>query len=150
MPEIKSDEELGELIKKVRSVAVIGISPDKKKASYFVSEALLKRGFKLYGVNPKYEGQEILGMKVYGSLSDIPEEIEVVLVFRPPSEVPKIMEEAIKKGFSIFWMQPGTTNLLVKDDLLKLGYTVVSERCMKEVSERFLPLTTENKGARDG
>lgn len=142
MPEIKKDEELAEIIKKVKKVAVVGISKDEGKPSYYVSKALVERGFKLFGVNPKYEGQEILGMKVYSSLLDIPEELEAVLVFRPPNEVPKIAEEAKKKGFSVFWMQPGTTNLGVKEELINLGYTVVSERCMKEVSERFLPKTT--------
>lgn len=138
MPEIVRDEELGEILKRVKKVAVIGISPHKEKASYYVSEALLKRGFKLFGVNPKYKGHEILGMKVYGSILEIPEEIEVVVVFRPPNEIPKIMDEAIKKGFYIFWMQPGTTNDLVKDELIKLGYNVVADKCMKVISEKFL------------
>lgn len=142
MPEIKKDEELAEIIKKIKKVAVVGISKDERKPSYYVSKALIERGFKLFGVNPKYEGQEILGMKVYSSLLDIPEEFEAVLVFRPPNEVPKIAKEARKKGFSVFWMQPGTTNLRVKEELINLGYSVVSERCMKEVSERFLPKAT--------
>ncbi len=138
MPVIDKDSDLYEILKGNRRVAVIGISPDPLKAGHFVPKTLKEKGFELYGVNPKYEGQKILGINVYGSLNEIEEDIDIVLVFRPPKDIPSIVEEALSKGFKTFWMQPGTVNEKVKDELDKKGFNVIAGRCMKIESERLL------------
>lgn len=138
MPILEHDPELYNILKGSRRVAVIGISPDPLKAGHYVPKTLKEKGFELFGVNPKYEGQEILGIKVYGSINKIEQEIDVVVVFRPPSDIPKIAKEALLKGFKTFWMQPGTVNEEVKEDLDKRGFNVVAGRCMKIESERLL------------
>ncbi len=138
MPVIDKDSDLYEILKGNRRVAVIGISPDPLKAGHFVPKTLKEKGFELYGVNPKYEGQKILGINVYGSLNEIEEDIDIVLVFRPPKDIPSIAEEALSKGFKTFWMQPGTVNEKVKDELDKKGFNVIAGRCMKIESERLL------------
>lgn len=138
MPVIYNDNEILEILKGERRVAVIGLSPDPLKAGHFVPKTLKEKGFKLYGVNPKYEGQEILGIKVYRSIGDIKEDIDVVVVFRPPKDIPDIANEALLKGFKTFWMQPGTVNENVKEELDKKGFKVVAGRCMKIESERLL------------
>lgn len=138
MPIIEKDRDIYEILKGSRRVAVIGISTDPLKAGHYVPKTLKEKGFELYGVNPKYEGQEILGIKVYGSLDKIEEEIDVVCVFRPSKEMPEIAKGALLKGFKTFWMQPGTVNEEVKEDLDKKGFNVVAGRCMKIESERFL------------
>lgn len=138
MPIIEQDPELFNILKGSRRVAVIGISPDPSKAGHYVPKTLKEKGFELFGVNPKYEGQEILGIKVYGSINKIEQDIDVVVVFRPPRDMPEIAKEALLKGFKTFWMQPGTVNEEVKEDLDKRGFNVVAGRCMKIESERLL------------
>lgn len=138
MTVITKDSEVYEILKGSKRVAVIGISPDPKKAGHYVPKTLKEKGFELYGVNPKYEGEEILGIKVYKSLIEIEEDIDVILVFRPSKDIPDIASQAISKGFKTFWMQPGTVNEAVKDDLEKKGFNVVAGKCMKIESERLL------------
>ncbi|MBK3331606.1 CoA-binding protein [Persephonella atlantica] len=138
MPVIESDEKIKEILEKQKNVAVIGISADPSRPSYFVSEVLQKYGFKLYFVNPKYAGQEILGEKVYRALSEIPDQIDIVDVFRRPVDVPPVAEEAEKKGFKTFWFQPGTVNEEVVKSLSDKGYNVVVDRCMKVEAMRLL------------
>ncbi|MDK2790800.1 MAG: uncharacterized protein PWP15_1309 [Methanothermococcus sp.] len=125
------DDEIKRILQESRTVVVVGISPNPEKPSYFVSESVKKCGFKIYFVNPKYSGQEILGEKVYPAIKDIPDEIDIVVVFRKPSEVPHIAEEAKEKGFKTFWLQPGTENKEVVEQLLKEGYKVVVGRCIR-------------------
>ncbi|NTV28446.1 MAG: CoA-binding protein, partial [Methanothrix sp.] len=104
----------------------------------FVSDVLQGRGFKLCFVNPNYAGRTILGEKVYASIRDIPDEIDIVDVFRRPSAVPALAEEAKKKGFKVFWMQPGAESPEAIKQLDKEGYGVVAGRCAKIESSRLL------------
>jgi predicted CoA-binding protein len=138
MPIIKTDQDIKKVLENSKTVAVIGISEDTSKPSYFVSEVVKSFGFKMYFVNPKYEGKEILGEKVYKSILDIPDEIDIVDVFRRPADVVFTAQEAIKKGFKTFWFQPGTYNNQVAEDLDRLGYNVVADRCMKVECQRLL------------
>jgi len=138
MPVINSDQEIKEILKTQKRVAVVGISPDPSRPSYFVSEVLKRYGFKLFFVNPKYSDQEILGEKVYRSILDIPDEIDIVDVFRRPVDVPPIAQQAEKKGFKTFWFQPGTVNEDVVKELSQKGYNVIADRCMKVEAVRLL------------
>lgn len=100
-----------DVLKKAKTVAVVGISPDPNRPSYYVSERLISRGLhKVYFVNPKYAGQEIMGIKVLPSLSDIKESIDIVNVFRNPAHTEPIFEEAIRIGAKCVWLQPGSEN----------------------------------------
>lgn len=138
MPLLESDEEIREVLRGTKRVAVVGISADPSKPAHYVPMVLKDKGFELYGVNPRYAGWEIGGVRIYGSLQEIEGEVDVVVVFRPPEDLPKVAEEALKKGFKVFWMQPGTVNEEVRDRLLGLGHKVVAGRCMKVESERLL------------
>ncbi len=138
MTVINNDRDIKKILKESRNVAVVGISPNPSKPSYFVSEVLQKYGFKLFFVNPKYAGEEILGEKVYGSIKDIPEKIDIVDIFRRPADVPDVAREAKEKGFKTFWFQPGTVNNQVVEDLNSEGYNVVVDRCMKVECIRLL------------
>ncbi len=131
MPILETDEEIKKVLDESKNVAVIGISKDPSRPSYFVSEVLKRCGYKLFFVNPKYAGEEILGEKVYKSLLDIEENIDVVDVFRRPADVKFTAEDAVKKGFKTFWFQPGTYNEEVAKELDKKGYNVVVNKCMK-------------------
>jgi len=138
MPILTREEDLRRALKDCRTIAVVGISPVPYKPSYFVAEVLKEFGFKLYLVNPNYAGQEILGEKVYASLKDIPGEIDMIDVFRRPSALPALCQEAKEKGFKVFWMQPGTENPEAIKQLDREGYKVVAGRCAKVESSRLL------------
>ncbi len=131
MPVIEDYDELREILKKSRTVAVVGISPDRYRPSYFVSETVKRYGFKMYLINPEHEGEEILGEKVLGSLKDVPEKIDILDVFRRPQAIPKLAEEARKVGFETFWLQPGTENREVIEALDREGKNVVPGLCIK-------------------
>ena len=138
MPILTREEDLRKALKDCRTIAVVGISPVPYKPSYFVAEVLKGFGFKLYLVNPNYAGQEILGEKVYACLKDIPDEIDIIDVFRRPSAVPELCREAKEKGFKVFWMQPGTESPEAIKQLDREGYDVVAGRCAKVESTRLL------------
>jgi predicted CoA-binding protein len=138
MPVLTKEDDLRRALLDCKTVAVVGISPIPYKPSYFVAEVLKEFGFKLYLVNPNYSGQEILGEKVYACLKDIPEEIDMIDVFRRPSAVPALVKEAIEKGFKVFWMQPGTESPKAVKLLDDEGYNVVVGRCAKVESARLL------------
>ena len=138
MPILTKEEEIKRALLDCRTIAVVGISPVPYKPSYFVAEVLRDRGFRICLVNPKYAGQEILGEKVYACLKDIPEEIDIIDIFRRPSAVPDLAEEAKAKGFKVFWMQPGTENPETIKKLDKEGYSIVAGRCAKIESSRLI------------
>lgn len=138
MPILREDKDLKSAFQNCRTICVVGISPDPYKPSYFVSDVLQSRGFKLYFVNPNYADMTILGEKVYASIQDVPDEIDILDVFRRPSAVPALAEEAKKKGFKVFWMQPGAESPEAIKKLDKEGYSVVAGRCAKIESNRLL------------
>ena len=138
MPILREDEDLKEALTSCRTICVVGISPDPYRPSYFVSDVLKSHGFRLYLVNPKYAGHVILGEKVYACIEDVPDEIDIVDVFRRPSVVPALAEEAKQKGFKVFWMQPGTESPEAIKKLDEEGYRVVAGRCAKIESNRLL------------
>jgi predicted CoA-binding protein len=138
MPILREDEDLKEALTSCRTICVVGISPDPYRPSYFVSDVLKSHGFRLYLVNPKYAGRVILGEKVYACIEDVPDEIDIVDVFRRPSVVPALAEEAKQKGFKVFWMQPGTESPEAIKKLDEEGYSVVAGRCAKIESNRLL------------
>ncbi len=128
---LTAKEDLRRVLLDCRTIAVVGISPVPHKPSYFVAEALKSRGFKIYLVNPNHAGEEILGEKVHACLKDIPDEIDIIDVFRRPSAVPALAEEAREKGFKVFWMQPGTESPEAVSLLEKDGCSIVAGRCTK-------------------
>lgn len=137
MPLLSDDEGICRILEEARTICVVGISPDPSRPSHFVSSALMDLGFRVYLVNPIYAGQTILGQRVYSSVRDIPDEIDIIDVFRRPSSVPELAEEAERKGFRTFWMQPGTENMDVARRLLQGGYNVVLGRCTRTESLRL-------------
>jgi len=138
MPILREDRDLKDALTSCRTVCVVGISPDPYRPSYFVSDVLQSRGFRLRLVNPNYAGRIILGEKVYASIKDVPDEIDLIDVFRRPSAVPALAEEAKQKGFKVFWMQPGTESPETIKKLDDEGYRVVAGRCTKIESGRLL------------
>ncbi len=115
-----------EVLKNAKVITVVGFSDNPERPSYYVTERVLKKGFhKIYPINPKLKGQKIIGLEVYGSLEEVPEHIDIVNVFRNPAHVEPIVQEAIKLGAKVVWLQPGAENYEVIDkykDKIKFVY----------------------------
>jgi O-acetylhomoserine (thiol)-lyase len=93
-----SDAQIRAILARVRVIAMVGASSNWNRPSYFVMKYLQGKGYRVIPINPGIAGQELLGEKVYASLRDIPEPVDMVDVFRPSNETPKIVDEAIAIG----------------------------------------------------
>jgi predicted CoA-binding protein len=132
------DEELKEILIHYKTVAVVGISPKEDRPSYSVASYLKSNGYRIVPVRP--DGDTVLGEKVFPNLLEIPEEIEVdiVDVFRKSEDVPPIVDEAIRRGAKVLWMQEGIVNKEAGTKAEKAGLKVVMDRCMKKEHQRLL------------
>ncbi|TRZ88039.1 MAG: CoA-binding protein [Streptomycetaceae bacterium] len=125
-----------EYMKSAKNVAIVGASDNPSRASYFVSTYLLSAShYKLFFVNPNLE--TILGQKVYKSLEDIPEPIDIVDVFRKASDIPGVLDEAIAIKAKTFWMQLGISDGVSAERGVAAGLNVVQDRCLKIEHARF-------------
>ncbi len=128
-----------DVIRKVltwRNVAIVGLSANELRASNFVGRYLQIRGYNVIPVNPRET--TILGNKSYASLSEIPEPVDTVDVFRRPELVPAIAEEAVAIGARCLWMQFGVINQEAAEIAEAGGLHVVMDKCMKVEHARFL------------
>jgi len=122
------DEEIRDILGRFRSVAVVGISGSEEKPSHQVARYLKEHGYIVYPVNPRYTS--ILGGHCYPSLLEIPDPVEIVDIFRRPSAVPDIVEDAISCGARVIWMQQGIVNNEAAQRARDAGLRVVMDRCM--------------------
>jgi predicted CoA-binding protein len=125
------------ILQRYRRVAMVGLSANPNRPSYFAATYLRDYGYELYPVNPAYTGQEILRSTVYASLADVPGPLEVVDIFRKPEDVPPIVDEAIRLGAKVIWMQLGVIHHEARQKALDAGLEVVMDRCMKIEHARF-------------
>lgn len=124
-----TSEEVKVLLSSVKTIAVIGLSPDSSKASYRVSAYMQEHGYKIIPVYPKEE--TILGEKVYRSLDEIPEPIDIVNVFRKPGAVPAIVDKVkTLTGVKAIWLQQGIVNNEAAADAKAAGLQVVQNKCI--------------------
>lgn len=126
-----------EILATAKTIAIVGLSAEKTRASNMVASYLKDEGYRIIPVNPRAAGEEILGEKVYKSLKDIPVPVDVVDIFRPASEVPKIMEEAIAIHAKAIWQQLRITDLASAEKAQKAGLLAVVDKCMKMEHGRF-------------
>jgi len=132
------DGEIKDTLGRVKTIAVIGISPKEDRPSHIVASYLKSKGYRIIPVRPDEE--TILSEKVYHNLMEIPKEIEVdvVDIFRKSEDVPPIVEEAIKRGAKVVWMQEGVIHKEAGEKAEKAGLKVVIDRCMKKEHQRLL------------
>ena len=132
------DEEVKDTLRNSKTIAVVGISPREDRPSYIVASYLKSKGYQILPVRP--DGDEILGEKVYHSLSEIPKEIrlDVVDIFRRSEDVPPVVEEAIQQGAKVVWMQDGVIHIEAGEKAEKAGLKVVMDRCIKKEHQRLL------------
>ena len=119
-----------------RTVAVVGLSGNELRPSYFVGYYLKRHGYRIIPVNPRET--EILGEKCYASLADIPETVDIVNVFRAPSALPQIARDTVAIGAGAMWCQFGVINeegaRIAEDG----GVTVIMDRCIKVEHARYV------------
>jgi hypothetical protein len=122
-----SDAETREILRSFRSFAVVGCSPRPERDSHRVARFLLERGYRVVPVNP--HAAEILGLRCYPALRDIPEPVEVVDLFRRREAVPPFVDEAIAAGARVIWMQLGVVHDRAAEKARRAGLVVVMDRC---------------------
>jgi len=121
-------DEVKEILESVKTVAVIGLSPDETKASHRVAKYLQSVGYKIFPIYPKEE--TILGEKVYRALTDIPEKVDMVNIFRKPAVVMAVVDKAIERGdVDVVWAQIGIVNNDAGEKAIANGMKVVQNLC---------------------
>ncbi len=125
------DAKLIRILGSVKTIGMVGVSSNWNRPSYFVMKYLQSKGFRVIPVNPGLAGQTLLGEKVYASLRDIPDKIDMVDVFRDPKAAPGIVDDAIAIGAKVVWMQLGVRNDEAAAKAEAAGIEVVMNRCPK-------------------
>ena len=126
-----SDEYLKDILQSVKTIAMVGASPDKTRFSYGVLRVLHETGYDMIPVNPKPEITEIRNLKVYPNLAAIDRPVDMVEVFRKPEDLYGVAEEAIAIGAKVLWGQIGVINHEAARLAEEAGLKVVMDRCPK-------------------
>jgi hypothetical protein len=133
---MNNDEMMKEILLNTKTIASVGLSGNEEKVSNGVGAYLLGHGYQVIPVNPTAD--EILGKKSYPDLSSVPEKIDVVQVFRRPEDVPPVVDEAIKVGAKVVWMQEGIVNEEAAQKAREAGLQVVMDACMRATHQRLI------------
>ena len=120
---------LRRVLRETRTLAIVGLSADWNRPSYFVAKYMKEHGYNIVPVNPKYK--KILGETCYPDLRAIPEPVDLVDVFRKPAECASIAQDAVTIGAKVLWLQIGVINEDARRIGLSAGLTVVMDRCVK-------------------
>lgn len=121
-------DEIKNILRLLKVVAVVGLSDKTDRPSYHVAEYLQGKGYKIIPVNPMIQSWN--GLKSYPDLKSIPEHIDIVDIFRKPADVPAIVEEAISAGAKVIWMQEGIVHNVAAESARTAGLQVVMNKCM--------------------
>jgi uncharacterized protein len=122
-------QDLRRILKTCHTIAVVGLSANWYRPSYFAAKYMLDHGYRVIPVNPAYT--EILGQTCYPSLRDVPEKIDMVDCFRKAEDIPPLVDDAIAIGARVLWMQLGVINEDAAAKARTAGLEVVMDRCVK-------------------
>ena len=125
------DAAMRRILGQVKTIAAVGMSANDMRPSYFAMLYLQQKGFRMIPINPRYAGQEILGERVLASVDDLAEPPDMVQMFRRAEEAPAIVEDAIRIGAKVFWMQLGVRHEEAAERARAAGLEVVMNRCPK-------------------
>jgi len=134
-----TDDFLRNILRRTKTIAVVGVSANPVRPSYYVARYLGLKGYKVIPVNPGLAGQELLGNTVYPDLKSIPDDIDMVDIFRRPDAVPQIVDEALARwpALQTIWMQIGVTHNEATAVAEARGVDVVQDRCPKIEYQRL-------------
>jgi uncharacterized protein len=131
-----SDGQIADLLRNAHTIAVVGLSSNRFRASNGVSRFLQSAGYRIIPVNPNETS--VLGEKAYARLEDVPEKIDIVDIFRRPEFVPEIVEAAARIGAQAIWMQEGVVNDEAAARARDAGMVVVMDSCILKEHQRLL------------
>ncbi|MFZ0013768.1 MAG: CoA-binding protein [Acidimicrobiia bacterium] len=134
LPDATALERL-QIIQNFDSVALVGVSANPIRSSNFVASYLVRTPFRTYPVNPAYD--EVLGLKTYDTLYDLPEVPDIVDVFRRHDAIPEVVDQAIDVGAKVVWLQLGLRHDEAAQKAVDAGLLVVQDRCLKIEHARF-------------
>ena len=127
-----------EILTKYKKIAMVGVSNDPTKASTIVMKYMQKYGFKVYPINPKAQGQKILGEEVRGKITDIKDSIDIVNVFRPSKEVLDIAHDTVNIKAKVLWLQLGIRNEEAKKLVEEKKIEYIENKCTKMEYQKHL------------
>lgn len=122
---------LRRILQQCRSIAVVGLSAEWHRPSYFAAKYMQAHGWRIVPVNPRYAGRDVLGEPCFARLTDIPFPVDMVDVFRRSEEVGPIAEQAIAIGAKCLWQQIGVKNIEAAERARAAGLDCVADRCVK-------------------
>ena len=131
-----SDQEIKKLLRSAHTIAVVGLSSSRFRASYGVSQYMQSAGYRIIPVNPNE--QQVLSEKAYPSLEDVPEKIDIVDVFRRSEFVSEIVDAAIRVGARAIWMQEGVADEAAAQHARDAGLFVVMDSCILKEHRRLM------------
>lgn len=122
---------LRRILKENRVIAVVGLSADWYRPSFFAAKYMQEHGYRVIPVNPRYAGKQVLGERCYASLREIPDKVDLVVVFRKSDDVMPVAEDAIAIGARVLWQQLGVKNEAAAAKARAKGLETVMDRCVK-------------------
>lgn len=128
-------DRLRRILEETHTIATVGFSTHAEKPSHTVPRYLMRHGYRVIPVNPGAD--EILGLKAYPSIADVPVPIDLVQIFRPSDQVGPHVDAAIAAGAKVIWMQQGIVNQQAAERARAAGLEVVMDRCMKVDHQRL-------------
>ena len=131
-----NDADMIEMLRAARTIAVVGLSSKRLRPSYGVAAYMQQHGYRIIPVNPSET--EVLGEKAYATLSDVPEKIDIVDVFRHSDAVPEVADEAIRLGVPYLWLQEDVIHEKAAERAREAGMKVVMDRCISKEHRRLL------------
>ena len=134
-----SDRLLRETLKSTKTIAMVGLSMNQTRPSYFVGRYLHKRGYKIIPINAGHGGKNFFGQLVKSSIDEIDEPVDMVDIFRKPEAVPQIVDDSLAKlkGLKTIWMQIGIKHKSSALKARQLGLNVIEDRCPKIEHQRL-------------
>ena len=133
----QDSRKIREILSSAKTIAIVGMSADKTKASNMVASYLQDEGYRILPINPRYAGQELLGEKVYANLKEIPIHVDVVDVFRPSKEIAGIIDDAIAIKAGTVWTQLRLIDIDASQKALDAGLNAVVDKCIKMEHGRY-------------
>lgn len=133
---MNDDQMMKDILLSAKTIASVGLSSNMEKESYWIVSYLKDQGYRIIPVNPT--AVEILGEKAYPNLESVPVKIDVVQVFRKPEDVPPVVDDAIKVGAKVVWMQEGIVNEEAAQKAREAGLQVVMDACMRVTHRRLI------------
>ena len=134
-----SDRLLRDILKSTKTIAMVGLSMNETRPSYFVGRYLHKRGYKIIPINAGHGGKQFFGQLVRSSIDEINEPVDMVDIFRKPEAVPQIVDDSLAKlkGLKTIWMQIGIKHKRSALKARQLGLNVIEDRCPKIEHQRL-------------